>query len=188
MRRFILLSAIALLAVVAAAATATARPTGVPYKATVFDPTFRLELPEGWVVMERAPDAAQFYRGCASCVHEGEENGEITLDMTLAKLTPAKAIALLRRAPGIRATPVHTVTYRRLRGWGFRGRRTGGMIEFPRSGYRSDPTGAPIDVSVIRAAGKTVTIFVDPHERPRTKAPVFMQDAAAILRTLRFTG
>jgi hypothetical protein len=188
MARTLILVAIAVITALAAAATVIAAPTGTPYKTTVFDPPFRLELPKGWVVAERAPDVAQIYRPCASCLHEGEENGEITFDMALAKLTAAKAIALLHRASGIRATPVQTVTYGRLRGPGFTARRTGDMIEFPRSGYRSDPTGAPIKVFVVRAAEKTVTVFIDPHERPPAKAPAFMQDAAAILRALRFAS
>ena len=168
-------------------ATATARATGVPFKSKVFDPGFRLERPRGWVVRERAPDVAQIYRRCSGCMHGGEENGEITFDMALAKLTAAKAIALLHRTGGIRATPIRIVIYGRLRGPGFTARRTGDMIEFPRSGYRSDPTGAPIKVFVVRAAGKTVTVFIDPHERPPAKAPAFMQAAGAILKTLRFT-
>ena len=188
MLRTLISLAIAVITTLAAAATVIAGPTGTPFKATVFDPPFRLALPKGWVVAERAPDVAQIYRRCARCLHEGEENGEITLDMALAKLTPTKAIALLRRSPGMRATPVQTVTYGRLRGPGFTARRTGRMIEFPRSGYGSDPTGAPIKVFVVRAAGKTVTVFIDPHERTPAKAPAFMQDAAAILRTLNFVS
>jgi hypothetical protein len=182
------LLAIAVVTALAAAATVIAAPTGTPYETTLFDPPFRLELSKGWVVAERAPDVAQIYRPCASCLHEGEENGEITLDLALAKLTPAKAIALLRRTPGIRATPTQTVTYGRLRGPGFTARRTGDMIRFPRSGYGSEPTGAPVKVFVVRAAGKSVTVFIDPHERPPAKAPAFMRDAAAILRTMHFAS
>src|SRR3954447_25680361 len=153
----------AVLLALCATATAAARSAGRPYKSTVFHPAFRLELPTGWVVAERAPDAAQIYRRCGGCAHEGEENGEITFDMALAKLSPAKAIALLRRTPGIRATRVGSVTYGTLRGLGFTARRTGRGFEFPRSGYHSDPTGAPLKVTAVRAAGSTVTVFIDPH-------------------------
>ena len=168
--------------------TASARATGTPFASTLFEPSFRLELPRGWIVAERAVDVAQTYRRCASCAHGGEENGEITFDMTLSKLAPAEATALLRRAQGIRATAVQTVTYGKLRGPGFTARRTGNAIEFPRSGYRSDPTGAPIKVFVVRVGGKTVTVLIDPHERTPAKAPAFMQEAGAILKTVRFTG
>jgi hypothetical protein len=168
-------------------ATAAAGSAGRPYKSTVFHPAFRLELPKGWVVAERAPDVAQIYRRCGRCTHEGEENGEITFDMALAKLSLAKAIALLRGTPGIRATRVGSVTYGTLRGLGFTARRTGGGFEFPRSGYRSDPTGAPLKVSVVRAAGSTVTVFIDPHELTPARAPAFMKDAIGILKTVRFT-
>jgi len=168
-------------------ATATARSAGRPYKSTVFHPAFRLELPKGWVVAERGPDVAQIYRRCGRCAHEGEEHGEITFDMALAKLSPAKAIALLRRTPGIRATRVGSVTYGTLRGLGFTARRTGGGFEFPRSGYRSDPTGAPLKVSAVRAAGSTVTVFIDPHELAPARAPAFTKDAIGILKTVRFT-
>ena len=188
MRRTLISIAIAIVTALAAAATVIAGPMGTPYQTTVFDPPFRLDLPKGWVVAERAPDVVQIYRRCASCLHQGEENGEITLDMALAKLSPAKAITILHRTPGIRATPVQSVTYGRLRGPGFVARRTGDMIRFPRSGYGSDPTGAPIKVFVVRVAGTTVTVFIDTHERPPAKAPAFMQDAAAILRTLHFAS
>jgi hypothetical protein len=104
-------------------ATASAGSAGRPYRSTVFHPAFRLELPKGWVVAERGPDVAQIYRRCSRCAHEGEENGEITFDLALAKLSPAKAIALLRRTPGIRATRVRSVSYGTLRGLGFTARR-----------------------------------------------------------------
>jgi hypothetical protein len=168
-------------------ATAAARSAGRPYKSTVFHPAFRLELPKGWVVAERGPDVAQIYRRCGRCAHEGEENGEITFDMALAKLSPAKAIALLRRTPGIRATRVRSVAYGTLRGLGFTAKRTGGGFEFPRSGYRSDPTGAPLKVSAVPVAGSTVTVFIDPHELAPAKAPAFTNDAIGILKTVRFT-
>jgi hypothetical protein len=168
-------------------ATAAAGSAGKPYKSTVFHPAFRLELPKGWVVAERAPDVAQIYRRCGSCTHQGEENGEITFDMALAKLSLAKAIALLRGTPGIRATRVASVTYGTLRGLGFTARRTGGGFQFPRSGYGSGPTGAPLKVSVVRAADTTVTVFIDPHELTPARAPTFMKNATGILKTVRFT-
>jgi hypothetical protein len=168
-------------------ATTPAGSAGRLYKSTVFHPAFRLELPKGWLVAERGPDVAQIYRRCGRCTHGGEENGEITFDMALAKLAPVKAIALLRRTPGIRATRVRSVTYGTLRGLGFTARRTGEGFEFPRSGYHSEPTGAPLKVLAVPVAGSTVTVFIDPHELAPAKAPAFTKDAIGILKSVRFT-
>lgn len=170
-----------------AASSPTAGAAGIPHRTAAFHPSFRVELPRGWVLAERGPDVVQIYRRCSGCTHEGDENGEITFDLALSKLSPAKAVASLRRTSGIKASRVRALTYGTLRGPGFNARGTGVGFQFPRSGYRSEPSGAPLRVLAVRAEGATVSVFIDPHALSLAKAPAYAKNAAGILTTVRFT-
>ena len=68
------------------------------YQTKIFRPGFSVDVPAGWIVLERDTTAAQIYVECDTCAHGGEENGEITLDSTLAALSPEDTIARLRGA------------------------------------------------------------------------------------------
>ena len=116
----------------------------------------------------------------------GEENGEVTLDMALSGSTPRSAIKRLRGTPGLVPGPVNSFAIGTLRGWAFMARRGNLPIVFPRSGYRTDPSGSPLQIIAVRARGKTVTIFIDPHEATPAQTPRFMKNATALLRGLRF--
>jgi len=183
MRTFLVVLAAAALGAscISAAALAEGR-----YHSLLFRPAFSVALKSGWTVAERDAGAAQIYKICASCEHGGEERGELTLDMALSASQPKSAIKLLRRTTGIAPGKVHTFSIGALRGLAFTARRQNLPIEFARSGYRTDPSGSPLEVMVVRAQGKTVTIFIDPHEATKAQTPAFMKNARVLLRTLRF--
>lgn len=178
------------LAVAVAAAVcalgAAAAPGGKRYRSAFFSPAFTVVLPAGWVVAERDVGGAQMFRQCGDCPANGELNGEVTLDMALATLSLSKAINVLRSGiSNVAAGPLTPVSIGSLRGEGFSARRTGKAIEFPRSGYHTEGKGAPLRVMVVKGGGRTVTVILD---APTARAPKFMADATAALKTLRFAG
>lgn len=168
-----------------AAGTAGASSTAA-YQSQIFDPAFSIVLQPGWTVAERGVGAAQIYKNCSNCVHQGEENGEVTLDMALSGSTPTSAIKRLRSTAGLVPGPVNSLSIGTLRGWSFMAQRDDLPIVFPQSGYRTDASGSPLQIIAVRARGKTVTIFIDPHEATAAQTPRFMKNAAALLRGLRF--
>jgi hypothetical protein len=173
----------------ATGSTATASVTSPVYETKEFRPAFAVELPPGWYVAERDPAAAQIYLPCDTCVHEGEENGEITLDMALSDSSPSEAIARLQMAKNIDAGPSEPVELGTLTGFKFTAARTGnGEVTFQDSGYRSDAAGLPLEIYVVSAAGKTVTIFIDPHESSGSAAHEFAEIALTIVKNIHFSG
>jgi hypothetical protein len=169
--------------------TAKASVTSALYETRDFRPGFTVELPAGWFVAERDPAAAQIYLPCNTCVHEGEENGEITLDMALSDSSPSEAIARLQKAKNIDAGPSEPVELGILPALKFTADRTGsGEVEFQDSGYRSEAAGLPLEIYVVSAAGKTVTIFIDPHESSGSAAQDFAEIALAIIQAIHFSG
>ena len=169
--------------------TATASVTSPIYETKVFHPVFTVELPPGWFVAERDRAAAQIFLPCKTCVHEGEENGEITLDMALSDSSPSEAIARLQMAKNIDAGPSEPVELGMLSGFKFTAARTGnGEVMFQDSGYRTEAAGQPLEIYVVTATGHTVTIFVDPHESSGSAAHDFAEIARTIVNTIHFSG
>ena len=124
-----------------------------------------------------------------TCVHEGEENGEITLDMALSDSSPSDAIARLQTARNIDAGPSEPFELGILSGSKFTATRTGnGEVMFQDSGYRTEAVGLPLEIYVVTATGQTVTIFIDPHESSGTAAQDFAEIALAIVKTIHFSG
>jgi hypothetical protein len=144
-------------------------------------------LPAGWTVAERGADVAQIYKECSTCAHGGEENGEITFDMTLADKSVDEAVADLIEADNIQADAAGPVKVGTLSGKRFTATRTG-PVQFRPSGYGSDPVGLPIDVYVLTVAGKTATVFVDPHEATGEAGEGFMGVALQILESVRISS
>jgi hypothetical protein len=164
-------------------------PSASAYETKVFRPAFSVELPPGWYVAERDPGAAQIFVACKTCAHEGEENGEITLDMALAKSSPSDAIARLQMGKNVTAGPSEPVNLGSLSGFKFTATRTGnGEVVFQDSGYHTEAGQLPLDVYVVTAGAQTVTIFIDPHESSGSAAQAFAETALAILKTIRFSG
>ena len=164
-------------------------PSGTPreYATAVFQPAFTVELPAGWTVAERAPEVAQIYQECQTCAHSGEENGEITFDMTLADMSLDEAVADLLMADNIEASAVDAAQIGTLSGKKFTATRTG-QPNFRSSGYHSDPAGLPIDVYVLTVARRTATVFVDSHEASGSAGQDFMAVAAQILESVRISS
>jgi len=167
---------------------ATASVTSPIYETKVFRPVFTVELPPGWFVAERDPGAAQIFLSCKTCVHEGEENGEITLDMALKDSSPSEAMARLQMAKNIDAGPSEPVELGILSGFKFTATRSGnGEVMFQDSGYHTEAAGLPLEVYVVTAAGQTITILIDPHESSGSAARAFTETALAIAKTIHFT-
>ena len=101
-------------------------PSGTPteYATSEFQPAFAVVLPAGWIVSERAADVAQIYQECAGCPHGGEENGEITFDMTAADIPVEEAIADLQTAANLEPGEAVPVELGELSGLMFTGTRT----------------------------------------------------------------
>src|SRR4051794_35843599 len=115
--------------------------TPTDFTSSVFKPPFSVRLPAGWTVAERDEGAAQLYRQCDSCTHDGEENGEITLDMGLQKKSLQAAVSSLRQATNVKAGPTSKVKLGELSGFAVVLTRTGkGDVMFSDSGYDTDPT------------------------------------------------
>ena len=178
-----LAAAVTLLAIIGGTAAAS---SATVYRSQIFNPAFSVVLQPGWTVAEWDAGAAQIYKKCAGCVHQGQENGEVTLDMAFSGATPKAAINRLRGTPGLVPGPVNSLAIGTVRGWAFTAQRDDLPIVFPRSGYRTDPTGSPLQVIAVRARGKTLTIFIDPHEATPAATPLFMKNATTLLRGLRF--
>jgi len=169
-----------------AVAPAAATREGRSYHSTIFKPAFTLILPSGWTVAERDVGGAQIYRACATCAGDGEEHGEVTLDMSLASVPAAKAVRILHQTAGLKAGAIHSLALGSLHGPGFTAWRTGSAIQFPRSGYGTEPRGAALEVVVVQVGRRTVTIFLDPHTSLGERAQAFMAAANAILKSVRF--
>ena len=172
----------------APASSVNATPGGSPsaYKSTQFQVPFTIELPGGWTVAERGPDVAQIYQQCSTCAHSGEENGEISLDLTYADKSVDEALADLLKADNIKASDVGKGQLGGLSGAKFTATRTGqGEPSFGTTDYHSEPAGLPIDVYVVTVAGKTATVFVDPHEASGDAAERFIESALHVLGSFR---
>ena len=163
-------------------------PSGTPteYASSEFQPAFTVVLPAGWIVSERAVDVAQIYQECAGCPHGGEENGEITFDMTSADMSLEEAIADLQTAANLEPGEVVPVELGEFSGLMFTGTRTesGGDVRFQASGYGSEPFGLPIGVYVLTFGGTTATVFVDPHQATGPEGEAFMEAARDILESV----
>lgn len=160
------------------------------YRTKVFRAPFTVELPPGWYVAERDSDGIQIFQPCKTCPHDGEEHGEITLDMALAKSSPSDAIARLQTGKNITPGPSEPVKLGDLSGFKFTATRTGKpdvVPVFQDSGYRTEAGGAPLEVYVVTAAGKTVTIIIDPHESTGDAARTFAETALTIIQTIHFS-
>jgi hypothetical protein len=153
----------------------------------VFQPALTVDLPAGWTAAERAPEVAQIYEECKTCEHAGEENGEITFDMTLADMSLDEAVADLLKADGIKASAVEPVHVGTLSGQKFTATRAG-PPNFRSSGYHSEPAGLPVDVYVLTVAGKSATVFVDPHEARGKAGQDFMSVATQILESVQISS
>ena len=163
-------------------------PSGTPYGyvTSEFQPSFAVDLPAGWIVAERAADIAQIYQTCSSCPHGGEENGEISIDMTLADMTVDDAIAVLQDAANLEPGEVAPVEVGELSGLMFTGTRAGTSdVSFQPSGYHTSPFGDPIDVYAVTFGGKTATVFVDPHLAEGAAVEAFREVASQILESIR---
>ena len=163
-------------------------PSGTPYEyaTSEFQPPFTVDLPAGWIVAERAAEIAQIYQSCSSCAHGGEENGEISIDMTSTGMTVENAIAVLQDAANLEPGEVAPVEVGELSGLMFTGTRTGTSdVSFQPSGYHSSPFGDPIDVYAVTFGGQTATVFVDPHEAEGAAGDAFREVASQILESIR---
>ncbi|HEY6071864.1 MAG TPA: hypothetical protein VIV15_00360, partial [Anaerolineales bacterium] len=131
--------------------------------------------------------AAQIYLPCTTCIHEGEENGEITLGMDLSALPPSEAIARLQTGQNIKASPSEPFELGILQGLKFTAERMGNGAVMFQGGYHSEATGLPLEIYVVSSAGKTVTILIDPHESSGSAAEDFAKTALAIVETIHFS-
>jgi hypothetical protein len=162
-------------------------PSGSPsrYTSTQFEPSFTVDLPAGWIVAERGSDVAQIYQECSTCAHGGEENGEISLDMTYADRSLDEAIADLLKADNAAPSGVEKIKLGTVSAAKFTATRTGkGEPSFRATGYHSEAAGLPIDVYAVTVAGKTVTVFIDAHEATSSAGAAFMDTARQILEDL----
>jgi hypothetical protein len=170
-------------------ATTTTTTPPMTYRSTTFGVPFTVDLPGGWTVAERDDAAAQLYVACASCVHDGEENGEITIGLDLQDVTPDEAARQLAATPRLRASAIEPWTAGTLTGLHFTGERPRdlGEVRFA-GGYHTEADAEPIEVILLRVAGKTVMILVDTHKAKGDDALDFRSAATDVLATLRFGG
>ncbi len=169
--------------------TSTSPSSNGTYQTKIFRPAFSVDLPSGWTVVERDAAAAQIFVPCDACEHGGEENGEITLDMTLGKVSPEEAIAKLRGASNAESQPAAPAHVGSLDGFKFTATRTGaGEVKFADIGYHTEADGEPIDVMAMDVGGRTVTIFMDPHVATGPAAQEFATVAAEILKSIQFAS
>jgi hypothetical protein len=180
------------------ATTTTTKETGSSTTTTTTPPSrfesarfripFTVDVPGGWTAVERNDEVAQLWRLC-SCPHEGEEHGEISLDLSLTDASPKAAAEQLATAPQLDAPVVEPWSEGDLLGFHFVGRRNGRTeVEFPATGYRTESVGDPFDVIVVDTGRGSVVVFVDPHEAKGADADEFRATAAKILGSLRFSG
>ncbi|MEP6661174.1 MAG: hypothetical protein ABJD24_14760 [Acidimicrobiales bacterium] len=177
-------------AAVSTSSTDTSAPaSNNTYQTKIFSPGFSVDLPAGWIVAERDASAAQIYLPCDACAHEGEENGEITLDATFGALPPKDAIVRLRGASNLDAEPASPTQLGSIDGLMFTGTRTGKReVAFAVIGYHTEADGEPIDVLAMGVGGRTVTIFVDPHTANGGDAKKFAVVAATIVKSIEFAS
>jgi len=169
--------------------TTTTEPAGEPtdFQATTFTPAFSAHLPAGWIVAERGADVAQAYEECSTCVHGGEENGEITIGRDLSSLPPAEAAAHVVAAQNGTAGPVEPVEIASYIGTHVAITRPETTeLEFTDSGYHTEATGDPVDLYFIDVDGQTVSILVDPHEASGADTTAFHDAVTEILASLTF--
>lgn len=168
--------------------SASTTPSGT-YQTKIFKPAFSVDLPSEWTAVERDLASIQFFVQCDACAHGGEENGEITMDMTLGKLSPADAIAKLAGASSAEVQPAAPAHVASVDGFKLTAARTGaGEVTFADIGYRSEATGQPIDVFALDVGGRTLTMLVDPHIATGPAADQFTAAAAAIIESIQFAG
>jgi hypothetical protein len=169
--------------------TSSTEPQGEPtdFRSTTFAPAFSAHLPAGWIVAERGDDLAQAYVECTSCVHGGEENGEITIGRDLSTLPPAEAAAHVVEAQTGTAGPIEAVAVSSYTGTHVAITRPGrGELRFTESGYHTEGVGDPVDLYFIDVAGQTVSILIDSHTASGAAATAFHESAAAVLDSLSF--
>jgi hypothetical protein len=167
----------------------TTEPTGEPtdFRATTFTPAFSAHLPAGWTVAERDADLAQAYEQCTSCVHGGEENGEITIGRDLSSLPPAEAAARVVAAQNGTAGPIEPAEVASYTGTHVAITRPGTTeLLFTESGYHTEATGDPVDLYFIDVDGQTLSILVDAHTASGADATAFHEAVAEILASLTF--
>jgi hypothetical protein len=164
-------------------------PTSEPteFRAKIFVPSFSAKLPPGWTVAERDADLAQAYNPCSSCLHEGEENGEITIARDLSSLPPAEAAAHVVTAQNGTAGPIEPVEVASYPGTHVAITRPGTTeLRFADNGYHTEATGEPVDVYFIDVDGLTLSILVDAHTASGADVAAFHDAVAAILDSLTF--
>jgi hypothetical protein len=157
------------------------------FRANMFVPSFSAKLPPGWTVAERDVDLAQAYKRCSSCLHEGEENGEITIGKDLSSLPPAEAAAHVVTAQTGTAGPIEPVEVASYPGTHVAITRPGtAELRFTDSGYHTEATGEPVDLYFIDVDGLTLSILVDAHTASEADAAAFHEAVAEILDSLTF--
>jgi len=169
--------------------TSTTEPTGEPtdFQATTFTPAFSARLPAGWIVAERGADLAQAYEECTSCVHGGEENGEITIGRDFSSLPPAEAAAHVVAAQNGTAGPIEPAEVGPYTGTHVAITRPGTtQLRFTDNGYHTEATGDPVDLYFVDVDGQTVSILVDAHEASGAVSTAFHDAVAEVLASLTF--
>jgi hypothetical protein len=168
--------------------TAATEPSG-SFQAHTFQPSFSVQLPAGWTVAERDTDLAQAYKSCANCLHDGEENGEITIGKDLSSLPPAEAAAHVVTAQTGTAGAIETVKVASYTGAHVVITRPGtSELRFTDNGYHTEATGDPIDLFFIDVGGQTISILVDAHTASGADASAFHEAVTGILQSLSFDG
>jgi hypothetical protein len=167
------------------ASESTGEPT--EFRANRFVPSFSAKLPPGWFVAQRDVDLAQAYKLCSSCLHEGEENGEITIGKDLSSLPPAEAAAHVVTAQNGTAGPIEPVEVASYPGTHVAITRPGTTeLRFTDSGYHTEATGEPVDLYFIDVDGVTLSILVDAHTASGRDAAAFQEAVTEILGSLTF--
>jgi hypothetical protein len=176
------------------ATTSTVAPTTITttppstYHSTTFGVPFSADLPGGWTAADRDAGAAQLWKACASCAQDGEEDGEITIGLDLQDVALDEAARQLAATPRLQSSAVEPWSVGRLQGLHFTGARSGlGEVRFA-GGYHTEADAEPIEVIVLRAGRRTVTILVDSHKAKGEAATSFHAAADAILASLSFAA
>ena len=179
-----LAAAVTLLAFIGGTAAAF---SAAVYKSQIFNPAFSVVLQPGWTVAERDVAAAQIYKKCADCVHQGEEERRGDAGYGVLRLDAEVRDQATAWYAGARSGACKQLFDRHAARLGVHGaaRQSPDRLS-QESGFRTDPSGSPLQIIAVRARGKTVTIFIDPHEATPAQTPRFMKNAAALLRGLRF--
>jgi hypothetical protein len=170
------------------ASTTTTPPS--TFRTSTFAAPFTADLPGGWTGVERGEEVAQLWVACETCEHDGEENGEISLDLTLAAKPVDEVARAMAAAPRLKSvSSIEPFSAGTLRGVHFTGTRPGGFgeVRFEEIGYHTEAEAEPIEVIVVKAAGKSVVVIVDPHKSKGDDALDFRSSAADVLAHLTFT-